>query len=442
MDNNNSIEIKKLIKKGYDLELISFEFDISLELLKKYKNELDKSCSKKKEEDIYTEIKNKITYIRKKYIELFENNSSDTKNSIQVKTLKQDEIDLINDTLDFIKKIIDDMPNISKVKKRENAIEMLKQMKKIEKLPLTLQQADLLLSLINSEELKNIKRDKEDNIEKIIYNKKVLAIRKLAEAIDFEYLKVESVEELKQLQRKLDFNDFNSIQFLSIESVKSKIRRKIDKIQQKEAIEKIKNDIPEFLENIIKDLINDTLDIKQAKQIITEEAKKKTQQKSRTIFSLTEEQEISKFLMQIRTALVENPKKYKIEKTKSTLNNLQKLCPDNFEQSVRAVVINLVKNKQFEKAKNICNAMTRDDNKAFIINLQLEIKNAEIADTTLKILSKEDISVKEMEYIRFIEEEIKMKRINLSEISLGKNKEGTKKITLADIWFNEKVKER
>lgn len=86
---NQVEEIKKLIKNGFDLELISFEFDIPIEEIRKYKSELEtikKSNSVKAYSDReIIDSKNKYSILkmeqlREKYKKLFfEGNKSKVK---------------------------------------------------------------------------------------------------------------------------------------------------------------------------------------------------------------------------------------------------------------------------------------------------------------------------------------------------------------------------
>ena len=48
----------------------------------------------------------------------------------------------------------------------------------------------------------------------------------------------------------------------------------------------------------------------------------------------------------------------------------------------------------------------------------------------------------ERAYLELIEKGIKMGNVKLEEISLGKSQDGLRTITLADIWTDEKQKEK
>ena len=59
-------EIVKLIKDGFDLELISFELDVPMEILVQLKHELENTGNKKNSDEV-----TKMEQMRQKYKELF-----------------------------------------------------------------------------------------------------------------------------------------------------------------------------------------------------------------------------------------------------------------------------------------------------------------------------------------------------------------------------------
>ena len=306
-----SNEIKELIKKGFDLELISFELDIPIEEVKRLKLELEAERENNftkqydNERIINDEIKNanlKMEQIRTRYKKLFfKSNKIDTEQTINLK--KQND-ELVNSAILEIEKIEEILKNNeghSKKEIKEMSKTINTELKRIEEYQLTAEQAEKLYYLINSKTLKKIKfgnDDKKYNY-RMSRNRKII-LRKLTEAIDLVQTQTEDLEELKNLEKKLTFEMQKNNQIL-IGTVKSKIENKILKINQQKAIDKIRNDVPENVELIIKSLAKGTLDINKANQIIKEEAEKRTESKPKNKFTLTKEQEKNQILMQIRT---------------------------------------------------------------------------------------------------------------------------------------------
>ena len=283
------------------------------------------------------------------------------------------------------------------------------------------------------------------NIIKKINKYQRIIDRKLAEAIDIAQSQTEDLEELKALKQKIT-TEMEIENEILIGSVKSKINNKISKIQQKKALERIKNDIPKSILEIINDLANGIVDIEKANKIIEEEAKKRVNSKTKTTFSLTEQQEKRQILIQIGTAIREKSDRFHIVNPETTIYQIQELCGKDLGQAVRIVVENLISRKDFEEAKRICSKFSGKDKGDIIAivmkDLRLKIRNAEISDIVLKGINTQGTEEEERKYFELIEKGIKMENVKLKAISLGKSQDGTRNITLADIWTDENQEEK
>ena len=162
LEYNEVKEIKNLIKKGFDLELISFELDIPIEKVRQYKLELEsmrKNDSVKHSAKEIIESKNKQAHLkfeqmREKYEELFfEDGKVETKKTQKI-TNRDDK--LINLIISQIEEIENEMKQLPKNDRRRNANLILTQLKKIEGYQLTINQAEKLNFLIQSEVLEGL----------------------------------------------------------------------------------------------------------------------------------------------------------------------------------------------------------------------------------------------------------------------------------------------
>lgn len=451
-----SNEIKELIKKGFDLELISFELDIPIEEVKRLKLELEAERENNftkqydNERIINDEIKNanlKMQQIRRRYRKIFfKSNKIDTEQTINLQ--KQND-ELVNSAILEIEKIEEILKNNeghSQKEIKELSKTIITELNKIEEYQLTVEQAEKLYYLINSKTLKEIELG--NNEKKYNYrmsrNRKII-LRKLTEAIDLVQSQTEEVEELKKLERKLTFEIQKNNQIL-IGTVKSKIENKILKINQQKAIDKIRNDVPENVELIIKSLAKGTLDINKADQIIEKEAEKRIESKLKNKFALTKEQEKNQILMQIRTGLMEKSEQYNIENPEKTIMLMEELNNGKIELAVRTVVKNLINRKEFEKAKEVCKKFSSKDKESslsiYIRDLKKEIRNNEIGDFVLRGINMKGTPEEKSKFIELIEKGIRQKNINLDAVPLGKSQDGLKNITLADIWTDEKERIR
>ncbi len=462
---NEVDEIKELIQSGFDLELISFELDIPLEDIKQIKQKIDKQESTKKSKRYsYSEIVSnrnkeahqKMQQMRERYKNLyFKSNKVD---NVKQKQLTEEEIEIINSCITKIQNSIEEIRDISKYERRKNVANILEEVKKIQNYPLTIEQVEKLNILMDVEELTkssffyDVKNLKKYNLSNAISNiiKKInkyqrIIDRKLVEAIDIAQSQTEDLEELKALKQKIT-TEMEIENEILIGSVKSKINNKISKIQQSKALERIKNDIPKSILEIISNLANGTVDIEKAKKIIEEEAKKRVDSKPKTTFSLTEQQEKRQILIQIGTAIREKSDRFHVVNPETTIYQIQELCGKDLGQAVRIVVENLISRKDFEEAKRIYNKFSGKDKGDIIAtvmkDLRLKIRNAEISDIVLKGINTQGTEEEEREYFELIEKGIKMENVKLRAISLGKSQDGTRNITLADIWTDENQKEK
>lgn len=211
-------------------------------------------------------------------------------------------------------------------------------------------------------------------------------------------------------------------------------------------MERIRNDIPINIELIIADLANGTIDIKRANEIINEEAKRNVESKPKTKFALTEEQEKSRILSQITTAIREKTDKYHIKNPEETVLQVKELCQGDISRAVSTVVENLINEKDFETARRVCDKFSiKNEDKQiekYIISLKNKIKNAEISDFVLRGLNMNSTEDEEKAYFELIEKGLKRKNVKLGAISLGKSQDGLRNISLADIWPGESQQEK
>lgn len=423
LKNNNVEEIKKLIIKGFDLELISFELDIPIEELEKLKEDM------KKTQNNFS----KMDQLRARYYKLYFSNSENFKADIGIKKLSKREENLINSVVLEIEKKINEMQYVSMQKRLLLLKEVLISFKNIEKINITIDQAEKVYDLMNLPQMEELMKMKKDKVAIIIEAKRRRTIKKLADAVDNEQMETEDIEGLKKLAKRLTSKtkSYDPIIF----GVVNKIEGKILRIKQKSAIDKIKNDIPKNIEDIISKIASGTLDIEDANKTINREIKKQLKNGK---FTLNEEQLRKRFLMQIVTRIEDKSEDYKIENPVLAIENLKELYNGKIEQPVRSVIHYLINIKDFEKAKEISEAYYKKYKNTelanYMILLKKEVKNAEISDFILKGIKMKGTLEQEKEYYELIRRGIKLGNVKITAVLLGKNQEETKNIYLSDIW--------
>lgn len=449
IENSKVEEIKKLIKNGFDLELISFELDIPIEEIIQCKLEIERKSNAVRVYSAKEIIDSKNRYahsrmekMREKYKKLFFNSN---KNEVkQQKELPKQDVELINLVIVEIEEIINGIKELSKKEKRKGANDILVELKKIEDYQLTIDQAEKLYYLMQTEVLEKLNLTPKDKIDYYMNKNRKTIIRKLAEAVDIAQNQTDGLEELKALKRKLT-TEMHRNNEIVVGAVRYRIENKILKINQKQVFDRIRNNIPANIELITKELANGTLNVQTANEILEQETKKRIESKPKTRFALTEEQEKRQILIQIKTALMEKPEQYHIQNPEKTVMQIQELCGGELDQAMRTVIKNLTGTKDFERAKEVCNKFSRNDKESSlstsIRRLRNEIRNDEISDIVLKGINMNGTE-EERRYFELIEKGLKMGNVKLESISLGKSKDGLRTITLADIWGEDNQKEK
>ena len=452
LEYNEVKEIKNLIKKGFDLELISFELDIPIEKVRQYKSELE---SIKKDDSVkrhsareIIESKNKQAHLkfeqmREKYKKLFFKDNEIESKKTQDQTEQEEK--LINLIMCQIEKIEAEMKQLSPIDRRKKAVVILTKLKKIEGYQLTIDQAERLNFLMQSEVLEKLNLNSTDKIDDYLNKNKKTVTRKLIEAIDIAQAETQDIEELKKIEKKITI-EMQQNNSMIVGTIRTKIRNKILKINQQKVSDKIRNDVSEDIKSIIDELANGILDIQEANRILDEEARKKVESKPKNRFSLTEEQEKRQSLIQIKTILMEKPEQYNIENPETTIMQIKELCNGGLDQAIRTVVKNLTSAKKFKKAKEVCDKFSSEDNEKqfqkYIITLKKELRNDEIGDMVLKGINMNGTYEEERAYFELIEKGLKIGNVKLGTVSLGKSQDGSKNITLADVWPGEEQRER
>lgn len=432
MDYKTVKQIEQLIKDGFDLDLISFELNIPMEFLKKCEKQIqtNKQATSKMEE------------LRERYYELYYTRKSPV--LVEVIKLTKQEVELIESVIQKVEETIDRMGNIPKNERRKFAIDILEEIRKIEMLQLTVDQAQNLLTSLNSAKLNKVNIGYNDRTDTNVWKVRKNFTKNLIRAIDIEQSKTTDLEELKRLQRKIT-TEIEKENLILATTVRDKIRNRIGEIQRQSAIERIKNDVSKEIDQVIRELASGKLEnIEKANTIIEEEAKRRVESKPKNKFSLTEEQQKKQVIIQIEKCLREQAEKYPIENPQITIQQLTDLIGGNFADVINIVGQNCIINRQFEKAKAICDKYEekRDDlpQKSYIKRLRDDIKNAEIAEMILKGINNKGTVKEDNRIFELIEEGLERANIKLGAIFLGKNQDGTKSITLADIWESEQMR--
>lgn len=431
-------QIKELIKNGFDLKLISFELDISIEELVQYKIEIETT----KIDNAKSMVDSKIKEMRGRYRNLYFR-----KNKVEIqkpKELSEEDLELAEKVIETIEQKLEEIRKVARTKRKYIAADILPELAKIEGLQLPMKQAEKIYVLLNSQELDALNTSVIDKLDYYINRERMRSLKNYAKSIELEQYEVYDIEKLKTLERKITVGMASKDPIVA-GTVKDKISNKILSMRKNEAINRIRNDIPESITKIIQGLVDGNIDIEEANKIIDEETKRRISDKPKTVFRITEEQERRQILIQIKQSISNNLDQYYIQNPETTIIKLQELTGESIEQSISTVVQSYIKQKDFETAKSICDKFGKDEEKnnehgIYMRTIRNEIRNAEISDIVMNLINMEVSPEQEGQYYSLIEKGIKKGNVNLRAISLGKSKDGTRNITLADIWHDENQK--
>lgn len=398
MDTKQVLEVKELIKQGFELKSISTEFEIPIEELEKYQREveakrdfrerLNNTAGQKSsiveriledEREKRQIVYNKICDMQDRYDEIFSREKS---------TVQQEEID---DTLSM-----------------EQMADMLEKMEK----------------------LLRIKNDKNAvTITKILN----MYMYKLEKAIN----QITDVDELRKLNIQIS-PELAKMSPIKVNRLKTVIQSRISKLQQQAVIDKIKNDVSAELEQVIVGLARGNLDIKEANRIIDAETEKRRKKSPTSQFSLTDEKQREQVLNRIYRSIEESRKQVKIVNPEETMRLLMQLKGTSTTEGMEAIVGNLLMLKKYDEAKRFIDSQgdLKNMNQAYI--LQKKVQIAELGEIAVKMLTSE-AEIQELEqYYDLLEKGIRKTGIKTSQIPIGKINNGTVTIYLDKIWDNQK----
>lgn len=448
-------EVKQLIESGYDLDLISFELEIPMELIGEFKPQTEPAKKEKSEITQNKKSKDKslsafnMQQLRSRYRQLY---LSDNAGIPTISSgISEQEIEFINseiqgmeDKKNQIKELLENTPSNQQGqydilrKKRKIAYDILVSIRDIKGRKMTTEQSGKIISLLDSNELQNLAISSKDRIDSDAKYLRRIILRKYAQSIQSTITQITKLEDLKKLYHKL--SELTTQEYeVAIESAKIKIDRNIRKIQQEKAIELHRRKVPKYLISIVEGLASSTIDIEAARKLIDVEIKKKMESETKNRFSLTQEQEREQALMRIKNTLMEN--KYNIVNPENTILKIHELCGGNITDGMRVVIKSLIKRGEFEQARQICRSFSSRDKEntmaRSIRSLERDINSSEIGDFILKGINMKPNEENDSQFFNLIQNGLQKGNVSLRSIFLGKSRDGLRDITLADVWTQE-----
>ena len=416
---------------------------------KKLQEEKRKQSEPKREEKKNSRVKvvkasnkpkTKLDIMRAKYREKYEASIVTNSSKKAPIELTQEESEKVNEALLTMTEAVNSCNGEKDSSKNMTKI-ILKNADKVFKKNISLAQAKQLADLLESEKItSSLQFFAAQNIPEI--SRKIRWIKRsslniLADCIEHEMDNINDLEQLEALSKLLNFD--MEKESLHVMTVKSSIKRKIEKIKTEEREKRIREDIPEDIREIISGLAKGEVDIARAKNKIAEMAKAKVASRKATKFTLNEEQEKRQYIAQIRGALNKQATRFPIEDPKKTIDLLEQLTDDHSSTNLHTVITNQLSRKKFDEAQELCQeyinkARGNQEEVAYLFNLRKRIRNSKIGDIVFRTIHSDISPEDEEKFWTLIEDGLSMGNVKMSNISVGKSRDGYRTITLQDIW--------
>lgn len=469
----NKEEVLELINLGFEPKLIELEFGIPQEKIKEYINQSNNPVTK--EIQIETKAKTptvetrkpkkenapiakshlrlpkqtRLDKIRIKYNEAFSKEYNKETQTPNLQLPSQEDEEKINELIEKFKKQCQKLGNLSNSEKKQILLSLLSNIQSTEKIPRTLEQEKQINILLENKVFENLLFAREDKTNiKLAKAKRESEIR-IAQIIEFLSSKTNDLQTLDHLQKQLPKVLHNN---MYVNAVRSRLSNRITQIRTQVAINNMRNNVHPEIEEIIQDIANGTFDLSKAQKAISEEASRRVNAAPKSQFALTKEKQERQVMIQIRTILSEKGEKYPIKDIETAISALSSLSPEfNNDVVLRIIIENLISQNKFGKAKQICeqNIQLRkfdtpeSELSKSARNLKKQIILSEIGSMIIDQINNQNSTPEEDEaFMNLLEANLEKEKIKLSQIQLGQNQSGTKKIYLSDVWYTNPAKHK
>ena len=439
--------IKEIIADGYDkLDVISFELDIPMIELLNLKKQIEDEkrlqraraeAQRQTEKDRYASIQ-KLQQLRRNYEFIYNGLSVNSSFKELPKVIPDSEV--ADEVIKKLEAVIDD----KKITKKDRVFEVLSIVKGIQNENISLEQAERVISILsNRDKLPMPEGERNKTIIYTINKYKKIAIKKLVEAIKIKLELINDPDELVKLCAKLPY-EYEQIDSVLVSPVKMRIQSKITRLRTEKSMYDMENIFSEHVMNVVKSITSNDIDIDELESLVNNEVQRRMSQPRKGPFVLTEEKHKAQVYFQLVKALEKFAQDYPIQNPDKTIRALEKEFGMGFDSNFRAVILNYIARKQFVPAEYLCDKYTRivgaeSEHASNISRLKLDIQKAEIGQIILKAIHTNASLDEQNQFFEVIEKRMKQHGYNYSSIPLGYSKDGTRKITLADIWEDERI---
>ncbi|MGN1331048.1 MAG: hypothetical protein ACI4VN_06955 [Clostridia bacterium] len=386
--------------------------------------------------------------IRERYKNVYVVNQESLENSENLTKIKQptpEQEQQINDVIDVVEKKSKQFDTLTVAKAKKDLLyTILDDIQSISNLPKTLEQLITLNKLLSEQKFENIILTRNQNPNAKLNRSRKLINTQLLQLIDELALQTSDLSELRSLQQVAISSRLRTGVDIFADATRGRIENKIGKIQVQSAMDNIRNNVSSEIQELVCDIANDTFDEEKSRTIIELEAKRRLNTAPKNRFALTQERHAKQVEIQIRTLLSEQGDKYPIQNPGSAMNSLMALSPDlTKDNAFRIVIENLIVQGKTQVAHDLCDkyimARKYGVEETSISKLARQLKRkiifSQIGNMVLEQIKKPSNPEEDDMFMDMLESRLSAEKISLSQIAIGRNQTGVKKITLADIWY-------
>ena len=449
--------VKQIIADGYtNLDAISYELDIPMNVLnaiykqvqqEKRAAELQRINESRLAADIRAKSIDKLGQLRRNYELAYNGIDPKSKNKELPVIIPDSEV-----VAEAIKKIE------SFIEKKEGGNQkvltnVLAEIAALKKEPMSVEQAVELLDILYNGELLNVRAKEKLLVPQgdsrktavytiNIYRKQILS--KLLDAIRAKCTLSNDISELNALNLKL-YGSIEKLDYVAVTTLKGRIQAKITQLNKEKAI-RDSQILNEDMITIIVAMSSGEMDDSVVDTAIDNEAERRLQ-KQKSFYRTSKEKQIEQKYYQVSKAIEEHAEEYPIKFPQKTIELLESKFGMGFDANLRAVIHNFIERKEFVAASYFCDRYTKlmgEDNNhtSNISTLRSDIKRAEIGQIILRGIHVDATPEEKDKFFDFLEKKMQQTRYGHNLIPIGRTKDGTKKLTLADIWEEERNPKR
>ena len=447
--------IREIIADGFDdLEAISFEMDIPMVTLLNIKRQIirEKSIQERKEAverqklerkelEKRAEVIDKIEMLRRNYERIYNGLDANAgKRELPVEIPDNPAVELAIKRMESVIEGIRD--------RKERLKRVLGEINSIMNEQMSLEQANRIVSILMDRQNLPVPQGVNDKTQRYLYSTyRSKIVKKLVDGVKTRAALTDDIEELKSLSRILSA-DIERVDYTVVSSIRANIQSKITRIQTEKRNYEMEHEFPKNIISIIENLVSKDINEEALGSAIDSEVQRRISTSTIKFSDAnTPERQRVQVYYRVIKALAVLANEYPIQSADRVMSVLEKMFHMGFDSNFRAVINNYIERNEMVAARYLCDrfngiygADTSCSNS--IQKVRGDILRAEIGQIILRGIQANASEKAKKDFIDVFERRMKEHRYSYSLIPLGRTKDGMKKITLQDIWGEDREQRR